>query len=134
MEDKYIKRRFDSETEEVIDTGVLETVNFSYPQRKTEVEIIHPEFTSVCPWTGLPDFGVLTIKYVPRKKLVELKSLKYYLHSFRNVGILQEHVVNRVLEDLVRLLDPRSIIVIAEFYPRGGIKTVVKAEYPENEG
>ncbi len=91
-------------------------------QKKIQlVEYITEEFSSVCPWTGLPDTARLTIRYIPNKKLVELKSLKYYLTSFRNVGILQEHAVNRILDDLVKLLEPKFMEVIGEFHERGGI-------------
>ena len=122
-------RRWDVDTYEAIDTETLEAIPFEYPGSTTEVAYIYPEFTSVCPWTGLPDFGELTISYIPRDMLVELKSLKYYLNSFRNVGILQEHVVNRVKDDLVRLLNPVSLTVKADFRPRGGIATRVQADF-----
>ncbi|HHX87715.1 MAG TPA: NADPH-dependent 7-cyano-7-deazaguanine reductase QueF [Firmicutes bacterium] len=113
-----------------IDRGVLETVPFIFSGRKTEVEVIFPEFTSLCPWTGLPDFGEVTISYIPGDSCVELKSLKYYLNSFRQVGIIQEEVVNRILDDLVELISPVSMAVTGSFNPRGGMKTVVKAIYP----
>ncbi|MDD2235499.1 MAG: preQ(1) synthase [Syntrophaceticus sp.] len=122
-------RRWDVDTYEAIDTETLEAIPFEYPGSATEVAYIYPEFTSVCPWTGLPDFGELTITYIPRDMLVELKSLKYYLNSFRNVGILQEHVVNRVKDDLVKLLNPVSLTVKADFRPRGGIGTCVQADF-----
>ncbi|HBG22731.1 MAG: preQ(1) synthase [Syntrophaceticus sp.] len=122
-------RRWDVDTYEAIDTETLEAIPFEYPGSATEVAYIYPEFTSVCPWTGLPDFGELTITYIPRDMLVELKSLKYYLNSFRNVGILQEHVVNRVKEDLVKLLNPVTLTVKADFRPRGGIGTCVQADF-----
>jgi len=127
--DKYAFRRFDSLKEDAIDTTVLETIPFEYPGSNTEVVYETNEFTSVCPWTGLPDFARLIIKYVPDKLLVELKSLKYYLTSYRNVGILQEHAVNRVLDDLVRLLHPISMVIEADYNDRGGIKTRVTARY-----
>ena len=91
------------------------------------------EFTAVCPWTGLPDFARLTIRYVPGRSLVELKSLKYYLTSYRNVGILQEHAINRILTDLVALLEPVSMTVEAEYRERGGIKTKATAKYKKKE-
>ncbi|UCH42682.1 MAG: NADPH-dependent 7-cyano-7-deazaguanine reductase QueF [Dehalococcoidales bacterium] len=122
-EDKYSGRRFDIQSEGAIDTAVLEAIPFDYPESATEVVYQTDEFTAVCPWTGLPDFAALTIRYVPRQSLVELKSLKYYLTSFRNVGILQEHAVNRILNDLVELLRPASMVVEAEYRERGGIKT-----------
>lgn len=134
MDDKYATRRFDIEKEEKIDTEVLETLEFKYKGRRTVVELITDEFTSVCPWTGLPDFAKLIIRYIPNEKLVEQKSLKYYLTSFRNVGILQEHVVNRILEDLVKLLDPIEMEVIGEFNARGGIATIVRAKYTKDKG
>ncbi len=123
--------KFEAKDPQSIDRGVLETISFPFSGRKTEVQIIFPEFTSVCPWTGLPDFGELTISYTPKKSCVELKSLKYYLNSFRQVGIIQEEVVNRILDDLVGLLSPVYMTVTGSFNPRGGIKTVVKAIYPD---
>ncbi|UMZ73858.1 preQ(1) synthase [Natranaerofaba carboxydovora] len=129
-EKKYEDRRFDTATKEDVDVEILEAIDYDYPGKKTEVEFVYPEFTSVCPWTGLPDFGTLTIKFVPKEKLVELKSLKYYLHSYRDVGILQEHVVNEILNHLVDLIEPLSMEVTGDFYPRGGIKTVAKAKFP----
>jgi 7-cyano-7-deazaguanine reductase len=128
-EDKYASRRFDIQPEDVIDVAVLEAIPFEYPGSATEVVYETEEFTTVCPWTGLPDFGTLTITYVPQDKLVELKSLKYYLTSFRNVGILQEHAVNRILNDLVALLKPVSMTVEAEYRERGGIKGYAVAEW-----
>ena len=127
--DKYATRRFDIEQEDAIDLAVLEAIPFEYPDSATEVVYETDEFTAVCPWTGLPDFAQLTIRYVPDRSLVELKSLKYYLTSYRNVGILQEHAVNRVLQDLVQLLQPVSMTVEAEYRERGGIKTKAIARY-----
>ena len=128
-EDKYSSKRFDLQPEEAIDVAVLETIPFDYPGSETEVVYETEEFTAVCPWTGLPDFGRLTIRYVPQDVLVELKSLKYYLTSFRNVGILQEHAVNRILNDLTALLKPVSMTVEAEYRERGGIKGKVVVEW-----
>ncbi len=127
--DKYTSRRFDIQSEEAIDLAVLEAVPFDYPDSATEIVYETEEFTFVCPWTGLPDFARLVIRYVPRHSLVELKSLKYYLTSFRNVGILQEHAVNRILQDLVQLLQPMSMVVEAEYKERGGLKTKAVARY-----
>jgi len=121
--DKYASRRFDIQKEEAIDFAVLEAVPFDYPGSATEVVYETEEFTCVCPWTGLPDFARLVIRYVPDSSLVELKSLKYYLTSYRNVGILQEHTVNRILQDLVQLLEPVSMVIEAEYKERGGLKT-----------
>jgi 7-cyano-7-deazaguanine reductase len=95
-----------------------------------EIVIDDPEFTSVCPKTGLPDFGTITIRYMPDKRCLELKSLKEYLFTYRNLGIFQENVVNRVLQDVVRATKPVWAVVKGEFRPRGGIGTVVEARWP----
>jgi 7-cyano-7-deazaguanine reductase len=129
-EDKYASKRFDIQGEDTIDVAILEAIPFDYADTDTEVLYETDEFTCVCPWTGLPDFGTLTISYVPGKKLVELKSLKYYLLSFRNVGIIQEHAVNRILKDLVKLVKPVSMTVTADYKERGGIWTRATARHP----
>jgi len=98
-----------------------------------EILIDDPEFTSVCPKTSLPDFGTLTIRYMPRKKCLELKSLKEYLFTYRNLGIFQENIANQVLEDVVKATDPIWAEVKGDFRPRGGISTVVTARYPRTE-
>jgi len=95
-----------------------------------EIVIDIPEFTSVCPKTGLPDFGVLEIRYMPAKLCLELKSLKEYLTEYRNLGIFQENVVNRVLSDVVRAARPKWAVVKGVFRPRGGIGTTVEARWP----
>jgi 7-cyano-7-deazaguanine reductase len=95
-----------------------------------EIVIDDPEFTSVCPKTGLPDFGVITLRYQPGKVCLELKSYKEYLQSYRNLGIFQENVVNRVLEDVVRWAKPVWAEVKGDFRPRGGISTTVVAKWP----
>ena len=129
-EDKYVSRRFDAQTEKAIDVVILEAIPFAYPGRATEVVYETDEFTFVCPWTGLPDFARLVIKYVPQDSLVELKSLKYYLTSYRDAGILQEHVINHILDDLVKLLSPATMVCELYCRERGGIRTVVRAQYP----
>jgi 7-cyano-7-deazaguanine reductase len=101
---------------------ILETFENQFPGRDYEIEIICPEFTSVCPKTGQPDFGTLTFTYTPDQKCVELKSLKMYLQAFRNEGIFYENVTNRILDDLVGALQPRRIKLVAAFSPRGGIR------------
>ncbi len=101
--------------------------------RAYEILIDDPEFTSVCPKTGLPDFGVLTIRYMPREKCLELKSLKEYLFTYRNLGIFQENIANQVLDDVVKATDPVWCEVKGDFRPRGGISTVVVARYPRSE-
>ena len=95
-----------------------------------EIVVNDPEFTSVCPKTGLPDFGTIVIRYMPDKRCLELKSLKEYLQSYRNLGIFQENIVNRVLEDVVRACKPRWAVVKGDFRPRGGIGTTVEARWP----
>lgn len=107
----------------------LETFENQFPEREFEIEIICPEFTSLCPKTGQPDHATLTFTYVPDKKCVELKSLKLYLQHFRNEGIFYEHVTNRILDDLVALVRPRKMTLVAAFTPRGGIRTNVTARY-----
>jgi 7-cyano-7-deazaguanine reductase len=113
---------------------VLEVFDNQFPDREYEIEIICPEFTSVCPKTGQPDFGTLTFTYTPDKKCVELKSLKLYLQQFRNEGIFYEMVTNRILDDLVNVLKPRRMRVVAAFTPRGGIRTNVIVSYPDSTG
>jgi len=112
----------------------LETFENPYPQRDYTIEIVCPEFTSVCPKTGQPDFGTLTFTYTPDRKCVELKSLKLYLQRFRNVGIYYEHVTNAILEDLVAVLQPRRMKLVAAFTARGGITTSVTASLEKTAG
>jgi 7-cyano-7-deazaguanine reductase len=107
----------------------LETFENQYPGRDYTIRIECPEFTSVCPRTGQPDFGTLWITYVPDRKCVELKSLKLYLQQYRNEGIFYEHVTNRILDDLVAVVEPRKMTVEAAFNARGGITTTVTAVY-----
>jgi 7-cyano-7-deazaguanine reductase len=101
--------------------------------QRYEIVIDIPEFTSVCPKTGLPDFGVLEIRYMPAKLCLELKSLKEYLTEYRNLGIFQENVVNRVLDDVVRAARPQWAVVKGVFRPRGGIGTTVEARWPRTK-
>ncbi|MFZ4525772.1 MAG: preQ(1) synthase [Chlorobium sp.] len=108
---------------------ILELFDNTYPDRDYTIEIVNPEFTSVCPITGLPDFGTIIIRYVPDKSCVELKSLKYYFLEFRNAGIFYENITNRILDDLVGLLQPRSLSVITEWKARGGITETVTVNY-----
>jgi len=119
---------------DAVDKKVLVVLDYGYRAvRDIEIEIEQPEFTSVCPLSGLPDFGALTIRYVPRNKIVELKSLKYYLVQYRSVGIFYEHVVNRILDDLVSVLEPKSAEIVGRFTPRGGITTRVRAQWAWQE-
>lgn len=108
---------------------MLETFPNPYPQRDYTIETICPEFTSLCPKTGQPDFGTLTITYVPDQLCFELKSLKLYLQQYRNHGAFYEAVTNIILDDLVAVTQPRSMTLIGAFTPRGGIRTNVIVEY-----
>lgn len=105
-------------------------VCFPNQYKNYEISISNPEFTSICPKTGLPDFGTIFIRYMPDKLCLELKSLKFYFLAYRNLGIFQENAVNRILEDAVQACRPKWMEVRAEFNPRGGIKTQVSARYP----
>ncbi len=107
----------------------LETWENQYPERDCQIEMTIPEYTSICPKTGLPDFGTILICYTPDKKCIELKSLKLYIQGYRSLGIFHEHAVNKILDDFVRACRPRSAEVVGEFTPRGGITTVVTASY-----
>ncbi len=98
--------------------------------KKYEIEILTPEFTSICPKTGLPDFGKITVHYMPKNSCVELKSFKMYLLAYRNLGIFNENAVNRILDDLVSSCKPEWAEVMGEFTSRGGLSTTVVARYP----
>lgn len=111
---------------------VLQPVPNPHPDRDYEVEIECPEFTAFCPVTGQPDFGTLTFKYVPGPHIVELKSLKLYIWSFRDEGHFHEDITNRVLKDFVEMIKPRKLQVTGKFNVRGGIYTTVRAEYEES--
>ncbi|HEY7751725.1 MAG TPA: preQ(1) synthase, partial [Ignavibacteriaceae bacterium] len=110
-------------------TKLLETFENQYPDR--DYNIIHkaPEFTSLCPKTGQPDFATITVEYIPDKLCIELKSLKIYLNSYRNDGIFFESVTNKILDDLVEVCKPRYMLITADFNVRGGISSVIEAEY-----
>ncbi len=112
----------------------LETFENPYPGREYTIEIVCPEFTSVCPKTGQPDFGTLKITYVPGAKCVELKSLKLYLQQYRNVGIYYEAATNQILDDLSSVLHPRHLTLAAQFTARGGISTTVTTSFQRTSG
>ena len=129
-------RRYDVQGLEAIDVAVLDTFPYvreddltRYPGEPMDIEIITDEFSPVCPWSGLPDFGRLEIRYQPRETCVELKSLKYYLTSYRFVGIYHEHATRRLLADLTRLLDPLSMTIRCDYGMRGGLNTVCTVRY-----
>ncbi len=107
----------------------LDTFENPHPGRDYVIRHVAPEFTSVCPKTGQPDFGTIEIEYVADKLCVELKSLKFYLQGYRNVGVFYEDVVNRILNDLLAALKPRRMTVVGKFTPRGGMQSIIKAQY-----
>ena len=109
--------------------STLETFPSPRPEREFEITISCPEFTSVCPKTGLPDFGEIRITYTPADHCIELKALKYYIIGFRDKGVFYETVTNQILDDLVAACRPRRMTVVGDFTVRGGIKTVVTATY-----
>lgn len=109
--------------------SILETFPNQFPQRDYEIEITCPEFTAVCPKTGQPDFGTIVITYVPGESVIELKSLKLYLFSFRERGIFYEHSINTILDDLVAACRPRRMTVVGLFNPRGGITSKITARF-----
>ena len=112
----------------------IEVWENQYPDRLYTICLEIPEFTCICPKTGLPDFALIKIEYSPATRCVELKSLKMYTIFYRNVGIFHEHLVNKMLEDFVRAVQPRWVKIVAEFNPRGGIKTTVTREYKTRDG
>jgi len=118
-------RSYPIDGEDAITPRVLETFPYEYTTREAMVELSTDEWSCVCPFSGLPDFGTLTVRYIPSESCIELKSLKYYLTSFRSVGIYQEHAANRVLSDLVTCCAPRWMEVVLDYRLRGGIHTVV---------
>ena len=109
--------------------STLETFQNQFPDRDYRIEVVAPEFTSVCPKTGQPDFGTLTVTYIPDKLCIELKSFKLYLQKFRNEGIFYEHVTNTILDDLAAVSKPRYMKLVVSFTARGGITTSVTAEF-----
>jgi len=110
----------------------IETWPNTYPGY--EIEIVLPEFTSVCPKTGLPDFGKLTLRYVPDRSCLELKSLKMYTLEYRNLGIFYENVINRFLRDVVNACNPMRATIVGEFTPRGGIQSKITAAWSRERG
>ena len=122
-------KTFDMESEAKITPECLIAFDYEYSGQDSEVIIDTDEFTAVCPWTALPDFGTLIVKYVPDKTCIELKSLKYYLFSYTSVGIVQEHAANRILNDLVALCQPVRMEITLDYKVRGGLHTVVTSKY-----
>ena len=132
MNDKAIRKKLNENirSPDTIEEDLIEVVDYEYSgKRDVEIVIENKEFTSVCPLTGLPDFGDILITYIPHKKIIELKSLKYYFLQYRDVGIFYEHIVNKIIEDLVSIVKPKRMEVEGKFTIRGGIKTTAKTEY-----
>ncbi|MBC2704518.1 preQ(1) synthase [Desulfobacula sp.] len=130
IENKTYKTNYRIENPSIVKTDFLQPIEYAYKSKRSiDIIIKQPEYTSVCPMTGLPDNGCITIKYQPDETIVELKSLKYYLLQFRNVGMFYEHVVNKILDDLVQVLKPLRMEVTGEFTPRGGISSIATAAY-----
>lgn len=119
------------ESETAINSGCLLTFPYEFPESEAEICLDTDEFSAVCPWTGLPDSGTLELAYVPQEHCIELKSFKYYLLSYRSVGIVQEHAANRILWDLVNVCKPRRMSLKLDYKTRGGIHTVVVVSYPQ---
>ena len=107
----------------------LDTFRYEYPGKEIWVEFEMPEFTAICPFSDFPDFAIIKLKYVPNERCIELKSLKLYINSFRNVKVFHEHVINMILEDFVKACDPLRVEIEGDFHVRGNIKTVVRASY-----
>lgn len=107
----------------------LDTFAYEYVGREIWVEFEMPEFTAICPFSEFPDFAVIRLKYVPNERCIELKSLKLYINSFREVKVFHEHVINMILEDFVKVCDPLKVEIEGDFHVRGNIKTVVRSSY-----
>ena len=131
LQEKYEKLddRVDAAPEDAIDAGCLLAFDYDYPGQGGEVTIDTDEFTAVCPWTGLPDYGTLTVRYEPDRSCIELKSFKYYLLSYRGVGIVQEHAAHRILNDLAALCQPARMTVTLDYRVRGGLHSIVTARH-----
>lgn len=131
LKEKYVslERRFAARDLTEIDPGGLLAFDYEYAGQEAEVVMDTGEFTAVCPWTDLPDFGTLTIEYVPDRACLELKSLKYYLMSYSGVGIVQEHAANRILNDLVAVCRPLRMTVTLDYNVRGGLHTTVTVRH-----
>jgi 7-cyano-7-deazaguanine reductase len=112
-----------------MDLFPLDTFAYEFPGREIKIDFEIPEFTAICPFSEFPDFATIRLEYVPNERCVELKSLKLYINSFRNVKIFHEHVINVILEDFVRACDPLSVEIEGDFHVRGNVKTVVRASY-----
>lgn len=129
---EFVKKpefKFSFDGYDAIRPELIETFAYENPAQRNEVTVETDEFTAVCPWSGLPDFAKITVTYVPYKDIIELRSFKYYLFSYRNVGIFQEHLTVRILNDLVKACAPLEMTVITDYNIRGGIHTVSQSSY-----
>ncbi len=129
IQDEMDRMRFDTADPSTVRADLLDTFPYAYAGRELVLELTTDEFTSVCPWSGLPDFGRLRVVYVPDARCLELKSFKYYLFTYRNVGIYYEHLTQRILADLVAACDPLYLRIEGDFGERGGIATRARAAY-----
>jgi len=119
---------------EEMNLAALDTFQYEYAGREIWIDFEIPEFTAICPFSDFPDFAVIHLKYVPRERCIELKSLKLYINSFREVKVFHEHVINIILEDFVRACDPLKVELEGDFHVRGNIKTIIRASYLRDEG
>jgi 7-cyano-7-deazaguanine reductase len=111
----------------------LDTFPYEYAGREIRINFEIPEFTAICPFSDFPDFAVIKLEYVPNERCIELKSLKMYINSFRNIKVFHEHVINIILEDFVRACDPLRVEIEGDFHVRGNIKTIVRAAYEKQK-
>jgi len=114
---------------EEMDLTPLDTFEYEYAGKEIWVEFEMPEFTAICPFSDFPDFAIIRLKYMPNRRCIELKSLKLYINSFRNIKIFHEHVINLILEDFVAACDPLRVEIEGDFHVRGNIKTIIRASY-----
>lgn len=131
LKKKYrsLDSRIQMEQENVVDSECLLVFDYEYDGTAIEISIDTQEFTALCPWTGQPDFGTLSINYVPDQVCIELKSLKYYLMSYRNVSIVQEHAANKIMKDITKICLPKNMTINLDYQIRGGLHTSVKVNY-----
>ena len=134
LQEQYesLNEKFEAAQPETVNADCLLTFEYEYPGQEAEVVIDSDAFPAVCPWTGLPDFGTLTISYVPDESLLELKSLKYYLLSYTRVGVVQEHAANQILNDLVESCQPVRMEINLDYKVRGGLHTTVTVRYEKS--
>jgi 7-cyano-7-deazaguanine reductase len=117
-----------------MDLAPLDTFEYEFPGRRIWIDFEMPEFTAICPFSDFPDFAVIRLSYVPNQRCIELKSLKLYINSFRDVKVFHEHVINMIMEDFVAACDPLKVRIEGDFHVRGNIKTVVRAKYKRPSG